>query len=508
MHSSALSTALKDPVQLLKDLQIKPERYWIRRGEKRALLLFHQMAKRVPAYKDFLKKNNIHPQTIKTIQDFKQIPTIDKDNYLRQYPHEALCWDGKFKQKRWTISATSGSTGEPYYFPREIDQDYQYAVTAELYLRNNFDIHKKSTLYINGFGMGIWIGGVFTYQAIKLAAQRGNYNLSIITPGSSKEEIIKAIKYLGSKFDQIIIGGYPPLVKDTIDDGIRQGINWKQYDLKFIFSAEGFSETFRDYIIEKTGLKNPYKDTLNHYGIVDIGTAAHETPFSILLRRIALRDESLHTKLFSIKNKLPTCTQFLPELFFFEEVNRGIICSCFSGLPLVRYDLKDNGGIISLQQVKKILQEKDIDLQKEIIQANIENTLWNLPFVYIFERRDFTVKLSGANIYPEEIKKALQHTFLQTYVTGKFTMVTKHDKNQDQYLEINIEKKPNSVISSYTKKKFLNSIIHQLLISNSEYAYLYKHLPRQRITPRLVFWDYEHPTFFMPGGKQKWVKKA
>jgi hypothetical protein len=133
-----------------------------RRGETRALLLFQQMAKRVPAYKDYLKKHKVNPAKIKTIADFKHIPTVDKRGYLKQYDLEKLCWDGKFSTKQWTLSSTSGTTGEPFYFPRTEAQDRQYALSAELYLRSNFQIHKKSTLYVDAFAMGAWIGGLFS----------------------------------------------------------------------------------------------------------------------------------------------------------------------------------------------------------------------------------------------------------------------------------------------------------------------------------------------------------
>src|SRR5258708_1208097 len=95
----------------------------------------------------------------------------------------------------------------------------------------NFNIQSKSTLYIDAFPMGAWIGGVFTYEAIRLVAERGNYPLSIITPGINKIEIIKAIKNLGKNFDQVIIGCYAPFLKDVIDDGIHYGVDWKEYNL-------------------------------------------------------------------------------------------------------------------------------------------------------------------------------------------------------------------------------------------------------------------------------------
>ena len=166
-----LSKDFKDIPKLQQLLKSKPESYWIGRGEAMALELFHEMADRVPAYKDFLKQRNINHRDIRTIDDFKNVPTIDKDNYLRQYSRQQLCWGGEFANDRWVISTTSGSTGEPFYFPRTDLQDEYYTLTAELYLRENFKIHERKTLYIDAFAMGAWIGGLFTYEAVHRVAR-------------------------------------------------------------------------------------------------------------------------------------------------------------------------------------------------------------------------------------------------------------------------------------------------------------------------------------------------
>ena len=226
-----LPAKYRNPARFLSVLPKQSESEAIRRGVARVLKLFHEMAKRVPAYRDFLKQYNVNALKIKNLKDLIEIPTIDKINYLGKYPIEALCWDGKFHQKRWVISTTSGSTGEPFYFPRENAQDLQYAGLAELYLITNFDIHKKSTLYVDAFPMGAWIGGLFTYEAIKIIAERGKYHLSIITPGIDIKEIINSVRKFGNVFDQIIIGCYGPFLKDALDEGVAQGINWKKYNL-------------------------------------------------------------------------------------------------------------------------------------------------------------------------------------------------------------------------------------------------------------------------------------
>ncbi len=501
-----LPEGFDNPVKLLERLRTEDEIKWIKRGEIRALQLFHLMAERVPAYKDFLKKQKIDPDKIKTINDFKQIPLIDKDNYLRTYPLESVCWDGELKERSWTICATSGSTGEPYYFPHEASQDWQYAILAELYLRTNFQIHKKSTLYIVGFMLGQWIGGVFTYEALRLLAEKGAYDLSIITPGTDKIGIINAVTKLGPHFDQIIIGSYGPFLKDVLDDGLRMGVNWKDYNLGFVFSAEGFSEGMRDYVLNMIGAKNIYTATLNHYGTVDLGTMSYETPFSILTRRTALTNKKIYHKLFGDTIKLPTLTQYIPELFYFEELDDTVICSAFSGIPLVRYNLKDIGGVCSFWELLSIFKDENIDLLEKSHIEKISDTVWKLPFVWVFERNDLMVKFYLCDIYPETIKKALFDHKITAKVTGKFTMMVKFNNKQDQYLEINVELRSGVKKSSDLKKTVAQVITKQLLKENTGYKNVYERIGKRAI-PEVVFWPYEDTTYFKPGGKQKWVKK-
>ena len=493
-------------VALEKNLKKQKEGYWLERGQLRALKLFKLMSVRVPAYRDFLRKNKVNPDNVKSIRDFKYIPTIDKYNYLRQYPLDSLCWDGIFNKKKWLISTTSGSTGEPFYFPRETEQDRQYAILAELYLRTNFQIDKKSTLYIIGFPMGAWIGGVFTLEALQILAERGGYNLSIITPGIIKQEIIKAVRNLGYKFDQVIIGSYGPFLKDTLDDGIREGINWKSYNLGFIFSAEGFTEEFRDYVMKVAGTKNIYTATLNHYGTVDLGTMSYETPISILARRYAIKNKNIYQQVFGDVIKLPTFTQYIPELHYFESVDGNVICSAYSGLPLVRYDLKDHGGVIPFSKLLKIFSGSGTDLIKESVKAGINDTIWNLPFVYVYERSDFSVSFYAFQIYPETIRRALQKVNLENKVTGKFTMMVKFSKEQNQYIEINVEMKFGIKKSRNLETEVKKQIVKQLLEESSEYRVTFREISK-RAEPKIILWPYEDPKYFKPGIKQKWVIK-
>lgn len=493
--------------ELLKSLSTTPESTRCKQGEQQALSLFHEMAERVPAYKDFLAKHDVNPKQINSIDDFKTVPLIDKDNYLRKYPREMLVWDGEFDSQSWVISSTSGSTGKPYYFPRQSLQDDQYALVADLYLRTNFQIHEKSTLYIVAFPMGAWIGGLFTYEALKKIADTRGYPLSIITPGIHKLEILNAVRELGSDFDQVLIGSYAPFLKDFLDDGEEQGIDWHELDLGFIFSAEVFSETFRDYVQRKTGIKNIHTDTLNHYGTVDLGTMAHETPVSICLRRYALQDKNVFADMFAQTTHLPTFAQYLPELFYFETVDDdNLVCSANSGIPLVRYDLKDRGGVLHQEQIEEILENHGGNFKDIVEQHNLTDTVWNLPYVYVYERRDFSVSFYAFQIYPQTIRKALQQDSLIDRVTGKFTMRTRYDDEGQHILEIDVELAHNENDTDEFNKLITDIVTEHLIEENSEYREVHRHYGA-KIQPQITLWPYEHTKYFQPGTKQKWVEK-
>jgi phenylacetate-CoA ligase len=364
---------------------------------------------------------------------------------------------------------------------------------------------KKKTLVIDCFGMGVWIGGLITYQAFSYIGERG-YPLTIITPGINKQEIFKALKNIGKEYDQIILCGYPPFIKDVVDDAHVYGISWKDYSLKIIFAAESFSETFRDYIAEKTGIKNIYCDMMNIYGSADLGTMAQETPLSILLRRIALKNPKLYLRLFGQSTRLPTFAQYIPTYTNFEVKKEKLFCTGNNALPLIRYEIGDNGNVMTYDEVREICAAEGVDIVKELEHAGIADTMTELPFVSVYERSDFSASFYGALIYPEFIKKALMSKALEEMLTGKFTMVTKNDAYEDQYLEIIVEMKAGQKVTQKLRLQTFKSIYSSLVAQSAEFKKITESLGKKSY-PKIIFLPYGDKDHFVPGAKQKWVKK-
>lgn len=487
-----------------KSLQDKPVD-WQAEGEKRAIALFHEMSSRVPAYKKFLAERNFLPSSVKNMKDFKTIPVIDKDNYLRKYSREELSWDGAFPAGGWSISTTSGSTGVPYYFPRQNSQDQAYADMAEKYLRRNFKIQERKTLYIVAFPMGAWIGGVFTYEALSRIAQKGSYDLSIITPGINTQEIINCIKELSNDYEQIIIGAYAPFLKDILDTGARQGIRWRKIKLGFVFSAEAFSETFRDYILQTVGAKNKYTATLNHYGTVDMGTMAHETPLSILVRR-KMYEKDFQYDVLPKDNRQPTLCQYDPREYFFEqEDGYNLYCSSNAGFPLVRYDLKDFGGIVSYESISDIFDAKKHSLTQLCERSSIDYE--TQPFVYVYERNDMSVGYYAFRVYPDAIRRAIFAANLHaTALTGKFSVESSYTEKGNQKLTVHVEMQEGVKRDQFTKR-YLAKLFHEALLSDSsEYSETFKMLG-SIVKPHVAMHEYGTERYFKVGTKQKWTVK-
>jgi phenylacetate-CoA ligase len=475
-------------------------------GEKRALKLFKEVSQKIPAYKDFLKKHKINPKRIKTIKDFKKLPITTKKNYLKKYPLSSLFYKNKFSTLD-LISVSSGSTGKPFFWPRESYLEFETTYLHELFLKNFFEIDKLSTLLIIGYSMGIYVAGVFTLNACLRLAQKG-YPLTVISPGINKNEILRIIKELGNKYSQIILTGYPPFVKDIIDLGEEYKINWKKIKMKFIFGAEGFSENWRNYILKKVGSKNPLKDSMNTYGSADAAILGHETPLTILIRRLASKNKKLNQALFN-DSRLPSLHQYYPFLKFFEVNEKGeLIFTTQGGLPLIRYNIGDQGGIISFFQMMRILAQYGYSqswIKQTLKKYKANHLLWKLPFVYLFGRADFTVSLYGVKIYPENIKSALESKFLNNICSGKFIMSTEYRKNQDQYLSINIELLKGIKPTKKLLEKITRVLVNKLRKVNLEYNRLFEAIGPKAI-PQITLSMYGESKYFLPRVKQKWVK--
>ncbi len=464
------------------------------RGFKRALTLFYEASRRVPAYKDFLRKNKVKAEKILTEEDFTKLPLVDKKNYISQYSLEELSWDGTLNNAQY-ISTSSGSTGEPFFWPRGFRQDVAVGIFYQQILEKIFGTKNSRTLVVDSFALGAWIAGLEFYNAAKWIAEHGN-QITIITPGIEKKEAINQIKKLSPNFDKIILVGYPPFVKDILEEGVVSGIPWKKKDVYLLTAGEAISEKWRKYTLSIIGKENSLTGLINVYGMAESGVVAHETPLSILFRQkfcSGLPDSE----------KIVGCYQYYPMMKYFEiDRNKTVVLTSDAGLPLIRYDTRDTGGILNYSDIIKI---GELELKKKLAQHEINPNKLALPLIYLYGRKDLSVSLYALQIYVENLKQTLESAPFSPYLSGLFTMGVTHNRRLNQSFEIIIElarnKKPNLSFA----KEITNYTVKKLCQLNSEYSKLHKTIGKKAM-PHIKLVKYGEINT-VPGRKHKWIKR-
>ena len=481
-----------------------PEGFWLRKGRQKAINLFKETVKRVPGYRDFLAGHKVNSEEIKTFEDFKKLPIIDKKNYLDQYPLEQTMRDGEIS-KSYMITCSSGSTGKPYFWPRLPEKDKVIPRAMELMYTEFFEIDKKRTLIIINLALGTWAAGELAAESSRIVARKSNLPLTVITPGLNLEETIRIFREIGNKFEQTIIVGYPPFVRDVIDTGMKEGLDWKQFNLKLLIGGEGTSEEWRDYIAERIGTKNNIKGIISLFAAADAGIIGHETPLSIFIRRLIRKDSKLCQNLFG-NSQVPSLNQFNPLAWYIETVNDEIVLTINSGIPLIRYNFHDRGGVITFSEIVKKLKDNGYDLEKLFLEHSLDfNKVWRLPFFYVFGRKD-TLTLYAVNIYLDNIKSALENLGISNTNTHRFKMKVILDKAQKQKLVLDIQLANNVMSNNDLEKKYINIIIKTLREKNSEYNRLFEE-KKEEVSPKVNLLPYDDPRFIIDNFKFQYIER-
>ncbi len=471
-------------------------------GAARALALFHEAARRVPAYGDFLARQGCDPARIQAPADLIQVPVMDKKNYLTQYPLPDLCWDGNLSALHM-ISVSSGSTGKPFFWPRGIMQELATAISFEEIYRHTFRAHERKTLVVVCFAMGTWIAGTFTTQATALLAQKG-YPLTLVTPGVNRDEILRAVQELGPHFDQVVLAGYPPFVKDVLDAGRAAGLDWSAYRIKMIWAGEVFSEEWRAHTHELAHSPDPFTTSAALYGSADAAVLGHEWPLSVAVRRALAAQPDLAARLFG-EARLPSLLQYDPSLRYFEQVDGELVFTAATGTPLIRYNIHDTGGVLACADVLAACRAGGHDPLADLQAAGYSGPVPNLPFVYIFGRSDFTISFYGANIYPENVKAGLEAAAVRDRVTSKFVMYVTHDADRRERLRIHVELVPGLAPDATADlARLLAGVIpEQVRRQNSEFAHYDS--PEAQV-PEIVLHPAGDPAWFAPGLKHRYTR--
>jgi phenylacetate-CoA ligase len=467
--------------------------------EAAVLELFHSVAAEVPAYQSFLQTQDIDSTTIQTWAEFQHLPLTTKANYLQRHSLAELCWHGQLERCDM-IAVSSGSTGQPTFWPRFITDEFQIATRFEQVFHDGFQADRRRTLAVICFALGTWVGGMYTTSCCRHLASKG-YPITVVTPGNNKPEIFRVVQALAPLFEQVVLLGYPPFLKDVIDGGLAQGILWQQYGIKLVMAGEVFSEEWRSLMGERVGSTQVCYDSASLYGTADAGVLGNETPLSICIRRWLAQHPAVARDLFG-ESRLPTLVQYDPLSRFFEVQDGTLLFSGDNGIPLIRYHIADTGGLISYNTMLQFLAEQGFDPLADL-RPHSDRGIHPLPFVYVFGRSQFTVSYYGANIYPENVTVGLEQSPICDWVTGKFVMQVQETGDRNSVLTIAVELAPSIAATPEKQQAIAESIQHHLCRLNSEFAH---YVPTAAQTPAIHLKATGDPDYFPIGVKHRYSR--
>ncbi len=466
---------------------------------ERALALFRETARDVPAYRALLAEHAIDPATVRTREDFARLPLVTKEGYLRKYPLASRCRLGDLSTSD-TIAVSSGSTGEPTFWPRSIADELPVATRFEQVFVDGFRSDERRTLAVVCFPLGTWVGGMFTAACCRHLAAKG-HRIFTVTPGNVKPDILRVVKELAPEFEQTVLLGYPPFLKDVVDAGIAAGIAWREHAIKLVLAGEVFTEEWRTLMGERAGMAHPLLDSASLYGTADAGVLGTETPVTIAIRRFLAERPDDARAVFG-EARLPTLVQYDPCTRYFEEHEGTLLFSGDGGVPLVRYHISDRGGVVPFAAMIDRMRALGCDPVRLAKEAGAR-AVRELPFVYVFGRSHFAISFFGANVFPEMVSVGLEQPELTPHVTGKFVMHVVADADHDLHLAIAVELAPSAKADAALEDAIARSILAQLLRLDPEFA---AYVPKERQRPRITLHPAGDPDWFPVGVKHRYSR--
>lgn len=163
-------------------------------------------------------------------------------------------------------------------------------------------------------------------------------------------------------------------------------------------------EGLRDYLLRT------FRAIYSGYGATDLEIGlAGETPFSVAVRRLAREDERVREVLFGHDSRPPMLFQYNPLVHQITTNETGELAFTIERLevlsPRIEYNIQDEGGLATFADLGERLRSAGVDPGSLVGRDDPKPV--PLPFVWIYGRKDSTVSLMGANLYPKDVEQAL-----------------------------------------------------------------------------------------------------
>ncbi len=408
----------------------------IKKSEKKAISAYNRASTSIPFYKNFLKsikKDNLQVCDIKSFKSL--VPVVDKQSvYTPDNINKILPY--KSSTTTQSILLSSGSSGTFSFglnMQNELKRSSQF---MDILLDYYFNIIENRTLILNCLP-----------QAIKVSTK----GVTVAEIGPRADSLIYLLSTLSHMFYQTIIIGDNHFIKNSIEDGIREGIKFNKLRIHLILGGIYLPENLRTYLanILCIDLNNPQTGSIySSMGLSELGlNVFFESRETMALRRLMNKDPMIREKILpeSLYTFLPMFFNYFPQTHYLEEINNDIVITNLSRssvLPLIRYNSKDKGKLFPYKKLK------ELQIKQEYLPP------FNSPLVLIYGRGEF-IEFHNKKIYPHLIQEGLySDNEISSSTTGNFRLI----KKKDEGLALHIQLKEGITLRNGLQNKFYTAI--------------------------------------------------
>lgn len=444
-------------------------------GRARALKAWRRALKQVPAYRRH--------------QGQDEGAWTDKRTYIDQYPLAERCVGGRLPLRQVMIDESSGSTGQPYHWIRSLRERRETHTFIHYF--TNYCYGEQPLIVVNAFSQGAWATGLNMGEALQRQGIVKN-------TGPDLNKIFALLQHLGPANDYLVLG-YPPFLKQMVDEARATGFDLATYSLRGLVGGEGMSEGLRQYLLET------FTCVYSGYGATDLEIGmAGETPLTVALRQRVQQDPELRRCLFGDDSRLPMIFQYNPVSHFAEVTAEGELVFTINRpslvAPRIRYNIHDQGGVLRLDELETKLSAFGLSL--ESLCPGSSRSL-KLPILWVFGRKDHTLSVMGANIYPEDLEQALYANPRLAGMTRSFCQGLE-DGPQGQVRPLfafEITQPSNPVLEA----EFRHSILETLRQLNSDFRSAWQEFP-DTLVPVVKLYGLGEGPFAGDAGRIKQVR--
>ncbi|HIK12651.1 MAG TPA: hypothetical protein IGS52_20735 [Oscillatoriaceae cyanobacterium M33_DOE_052] len=421
---------------------------WQLQGEKVA----RRVQQQVIAYRQFLANRGVN-----TNVEFHQLPVTDKQSYALAYPYEELL--GGDREKILAIFRSSGSSGNPFFWPVLKPSSRFLPLATRLFLEQSFAIHQRKTMVIVGLGLGSWLPGEHFSWGVKNVAMQVSYPFWVFTPGTNFQEIIEMVQRLDNLVEQMIILITPAAISHLHLTAQELGKTLPVAKLKYVLLGEPFPESIRSYWQTEAGIPPETTFMLSMYGSADTGGLGVESLGSVAVRQILEQHPALAKEL-GITPPIPLFFHSIAFDAFLEIVDGSLCITRWQGIPLVRYMVYDKVAFYRWKKLKQaILTSKHLPPgDNPWVDVLAKSANWLPNIIAVTGRSDSCLILDGTNITEYMLDEAIRCPELQTLLTGIYRAKIIYAETR-QHLALELETQVGVTINSPMSEL----IYHQLV---------------------------------------------